>query len=60
VRFYLQARNIETEPVFVEKILAAAKRSNRLFGEQDVLRMVEVMRKRLKAGQEIKDSDLDE
>jgi len=60
VRFYLKARNIEEEPIFVEKILAAAKRSNKLLSEKDVLRMVEVMRKRMKTGEDIKDSDLDE
>ncbi len=60
VRFYLKARDIEEEPIFVEKILAAAKRSSKLLSEQDVLRMVEVMRKRMKSGEDIKDSDLDE
>lgn len=59
VSFYLKARDIEVEPVYVEKILAAAKRSNRLLSEDDVLRMVTVMRTRLKAGEEIKDGDLD-
>jgi 2-isopropylmalate synthase len=60
VRFYLEARGIEEEPVYIEKILAAAKRSNKLLSEKDVLRMIEVMRKRLKAGKEIKESDLDD
>ncbi len=58
VRYYLRQRNIETEAVFLEKILAAAKRSNRILGEEDVLRMVRVMRERMKAGLEIRDEEL--
>ncbi len=60
VRFYLRTRDIEVEPIFVEKILSAAKRSNRLLSEEDILRMVTVMRTRLKTGAEIRDKDLDE
>ena len=60
VRFYLRERNIEENPVFVEKILAAAKRANQLLTERDVLRMVTVMRARLNAGQEIDEADLEE
>ncbi len=59
VRFYLRQRNIEEHPVFVQKILEAAKRSNRLLAEEDVLRMVKVMRERLQAGEEIQDSELE-
>jgi hypothetical protein len=43
----------------VEKILAAAKRSNKLLSEDDVLRMVTVMRERLKGGHEIEDAELE-
>jgi isopropylmalate/homocitrate/citramalate synthase len=59
VRFYLRQRDIEEHPVFVEKILAAAKRSNKLLSEDDVLRMVTVMRERLKGGHEIEDAELE-
>ena len=59
VRFYLKERGIEDQPVFVEKILAAAKRSNRLLSEEDVLRMVEVLQERLKTGQKIEDDELE-
>jgi len=59
VRYYLRQRNIEAEPLFVEKILAAAKRSNRILSEEDVLRMVRVMRERMKAGMEIRDEELE-
>jgi 2-isopropylmalate synthase len=59
VRFFLRQRGIEEHSVFVEKILAAAKRSNRLLTEDDVMRMVKVMRERLKSGQEVKDEDLE-
>ncbi len=60
VRFYLQKRGIEEHPVFLEKILAAAKRSNRRLTEEDVLRMVTVMQERLKTGREIRDADLEQ
>lgn len=60
VRFYLKQRGIEDEPIFIEKILAAAKRSNKLLTEKDVMRMVRVMETRLKAGKEIEESDLED
>ncbi len=59
VRFYLKERGIKEDPIFVEKILAAAKRSNKLLTESDVLRMVKVMETRLASGQEILDADID-
>ena len=59
VRFYLRQRDIEEHPVFVEKILAAAKRSNRLLSEEDVLRMVAVLRERLKTGERIEDDEFE-
>jgi 2-isopropylmalate synthase len=59
VRFYLHQRGIEAHPVYVEKILAAAKRSKRLLSEDDVVRMVAVMRERLQIGQEVEDSELE-
>ncbi|UCG26419.1 MAG: 2-isopropylmalate synthase [Chloroflexota bacterium] len=58
VRYYLRQHGIEERPVFIEKILAVAKRSNVLLTEDDVLRMVKVMRARLKAGEEIQEGDL--
>lgn len=59
VRFWLKKRKIETHPVFVEKILAASKRSNKLLTEDQILRMVKVMRERLKAGEQVTDADLE-
>lgn len=59
VRFYLKQRGIEEKPIFIEKILAAAKRSNTLLKEKDVMRMIEVMEGRLEKNQDIKDADLD-
>lgn len=59
VRYYLRHRGIEENPVFVEKILAAAKRSNRILTEEDVLQMVKVMRERMKVGLNIQDDDLE-
>ncbi|MFQ5399966.1 MAG: LeuA family protein [Anaerolineae bacterium] len=59
VRFYLQERDIQPHPVFMAKILEAAKRSNRILAEEDVMRMVKVLRQRIIAGQEIEDNDLE-
>jgi 2-isopropylmalate synthase len=59
VRFWLAARGIETEPVYIEKILAAAKRGKTLLKEDQVMRMVDIMRKRLQDGKEITEADLD-
>jgi 2-isopropylmalate synthase len=59
VHFWLTARGIETPPVFIEKILAAAKRSNTLLTEDQIMRMVRVMRERLQNGQEVTDADLE-
>lgn len=60
VRFYLRKHGIAENPVIIEKILAAAKRSNTLLNEQDVLRMVKVMHERLGNGQEIHDHVLED
>ncbi|GMV33171.1 MAG: 2-isopropylmalate synthase [Chloroflexi bacterium] len=59
VRFFLRKHGIEEHPVYVEKILAAAKRSNRLLSEDDVRRMVRVLHERLSAGGQVEDSELD-
>ena len=59
VRFFLRKHGIEEYPVYVEKILAAAKRSNRLLSEDDVRHMVKVLRERLNAGGQVEDSELD-
>lgn len=59
VRFFLRKHGIEEHPVYVEKILAAAKRSNRLLSEDDVRHMVRVLHERLNAGGQVEDSELD-
>jgi len=58
VRFWLSARGIETHPIFLEKILDAAKRSNKLLSEDQIMRMVKVLRKRLESGESVSDEDL--
>ena len=58
VRFWLTSHGIETPPVFIEKILAAAKRSNAILTEPQLMRMVAVMRERLHNGEEVSDADL--
>ena len=58
VRFWLEARDIEVNPVFCEKILAAAKSANTLLEEEMILRMVTVMRERMQRGEEVSVDDL--
>ncbi len=60
VRFWLIRHGIEPHPVFVEKILAAAKRSNRLLTEEEIHRMTRVLKLRLGAGMtDVSESDLE-
>jgi len=59
VRFYLRQRGIEEHPVFLQKILEAAKRSNRLLEEKDVLRMVRVLRERLRNQEDVENMDVE-
>lgn len=47
VRYWLRSRNIEVHPIYVEKILAAAKRSNHILPEDEIMRMVVTLRRRL-------------
>ena len=58
VRFWLSARGIEINPLFVEKILAAAKHGNKLLAEDQILRIVKVQRARLARGEGVTDKDL--
>lgn len=59
VRFFLQKRSLQDDPVIVAKILEVAKRSNRLLSEDDVKRIVTIMSRRLRAHQEITDDEID-
>ncbi len=60
VRFWLHEHGIEPHPVFVEKILAAAKRSSRILTEEEIHRMTRVLKLRLGAGQtDVTESDLE-
>ena len=59
VRFWLRDHDVEDHPVFVEKILAAAKRSSKLLTEDEIRRMVIVMRQRLQRGEEVTDETLE-
>ncbi len=58
VRYWLTSRQIEPHPIFIEKILAAAKRSNNVLPDDTIHRMIEVMQERLEKGKEIRDKDL--
>jgi hypothetical protein len=58
VRYWLSSRQIETHPVYIEKILAAAKRSNSVLSDDTIHRMIDVMQERLEKGMDIKDDDL--
>jgi 2-isopropylmalate synthase len=59
VRFWLRDHDVEDHPIYVEKILAAAKRSNKLLTEDEIRRMVIVMRQRLQRGEEVTDEALE-
>lgn len=58
VRYWLTKRGIEVQPIYVEKILAASKRSNTLLSEEEILRMVSVMRERMLEGEDVPDSEI--
>jgi 2-isopropylmalate synthase len=58
VRFYLRHRGIPEHPVFVAKILEAAKRSNRLLNETDVRRIVRVLHHRIMNSRTVEDEEL--
>ena len=51
VRAWLAKHGIEAHPVFIEKILAAAKRSNRILSEEEIQRMTRVLKLRMGMGQ---------
>ncbi len=60
MRAWLAKRSIEPHPVLIEKILAAAKRSNRILNEEEIHRMTRVVKLRMDAGQAgVSDSDLE-
>ena len=60
VRSWLSKHGIDPHPAFIEKILAAAKRSDRILSEEEIQRMIRVMRLRLEMGQTtVTDSDLE-
>lgn len=59
VRFWLRNHDIEEHPVYIEKILAAAKRSSKLLTDEEIRRMVIVMRQRLRGGEEVTDESLE-
>jgi 2-isopropylmalate synthase len=46
VRYWLAERAIEIDDVYVDKILGAAKRANRMLPEEELMRMIRVMRRR--------------
>jgi len=46
IRYWLENRGIELEEVYFEKILTAAKRSDTLLPEEELMRMIRVMRRR--------------
>ncbi len=60
VRAWLAKHNIEAHPMFIDKILAAAKRSNHILTEEEIQRMTRVLKLRMGMGQtEVTDSDMD-
>jgi 2-isopropylmalate synthase len=60
VRAWLTKHGIEAHPLFIEKILAAAKRSNHILTEEEIQRMTRVLKLRMGMGQtEVTDSDME-
>jgi 2-isopropylmalate synthase len=60
VRAWLHRHNVEAHPIFIEKILAAAKRSNRILAEEEIQRMTRVLKLRMSTGQvDVTESDLE-
>lgn len=59
VRFWLRRHDIEEHPLYVEKILSAAKRSSRLLADDEMKRMVTVLHQRIKQGESVADDDLE-
>ncbi|GMR11799.1 MAG: homocitrate synthase family protein [Anaerolineae bacterium] len=58
VRYWLESRGIEVNPMYCEKILGAAKSANTLLEEDMILRMVAVMRERMQSGEDVSVDDL--
>src|SRR3989337_2004562 len=59
VRFWLRNHEIEEHPVYIEKILAAAKRATKILSDDEIRRMVTVLHQRLKQGEEVTDEELE-
>lgn len=59
VRFWLRHHDFEEHPVYIEKILAAAKRSNKIMSDDEMKRIVVVLRQRLKQGEAVTDEELE-
>jgi 2-isopropylmalate synthase len=59
VRFWLRKHHVAEHPLFIEKILAAAKRSNKLLSDEEMRRMVVVMNQRLNQGETLHDHELE-
>ena len=53
VRCWLAEREIEIDDMYIEKILMAAKRTRRLLPEDELMRMIRVMRRRRGAGDSV-------
>ena len=59
VRFWLRNHEIEEHPVYIEKILAAAKRATKILSDDEIRRIVTVLHQRLKQGEEVTDEELE-
>lgn len=46
VRYWLDSRGIELDSIYIERILQAAKRSDIMLPEEELMRMIRVMRRR--------------
>jgi 2-isopropylmalate synthase len=59
VRFWLRNHEIEEHPVYIEKILAAAKRATKILSDDEIRRIVTVLHQRLKLGEAVTDEELE-
>jgi len=57
IRYWLENRGIELEEAYFEKILNAAKRSDTLLPEEELMRMIRVMRRRHGLAETVKPSE---
>jgi 2-isopropylmalate synthase len=59
VRYWLRKHDIEEHPLLIEKILAAAKKSNKILSDDEMRRIVIVIYQRLHRSEDVRDEELE-